>query len=248
MPLPLMPKATAVWLVDNTTLTFEQIARFCGLHPLEVKGIADGEVAIGIQGRDPITTGELTAEEIARCTADSGTQLRMAESDVPRPKARTSGPKYTPVTKRQDRPNAIMWLLRYHAELSDAQVCRLVGTTKPTIATVRDRTHWNMSNLKPIDPVTLGMCSQTELDEAVTKAQARKRARERREEREAARAAVEAGMAPAPGDHTVPEPEHAREEAKTSVVPILERPKEQPTASEQHSLESVFGKTAVRND
>ena len=196
MPLPLMPKATAVWLIDNTLLTFDQIAEFCGLHPLEVKGIADGDIAIGIQGRDPVPDGELTREEIERCVADPNARLDMAESDVPRPKARTSGPKYTPVTKRQDRPNAIMWLLRHHSELSDAQISRLVGTTKPTIGSVRERTHWNMANLKPIDPVSLGMCSQVELDDAVTKARARLRARERREELE--REAATAGEAAAP--------------------------------------------------
>ncbi len=187
MPLPLMPKATAVWLIDNTLLTFNQIAEFCGLHPLEVKGIADGEVAVGIQGRDPVPDGELTREEIERCVADPSARLNMAESDIPRPKARTSGPKYTPVTKRQDRPNAIMWLLRYHSELSDAQISRLIGTTKPTIDSVRERTHWNMANLKSIDPVSLGMCSQAELDEVVTRTHARLRSREALE-REAAAA------------------------------------------------------------
>ena len=207
MPLPLMPKATAVWLIDNTLLTFDQIAEFCGLHPLEVKGIADGEVAVGIQGRDPIPDSELTREEIERCVADPSARLVMAESDVPRPKARTSGPKYTPVTKRQDRPNAIMWLLRYHSELSDAQISRLVGTTKPTIDSVRERTHWNMVNLKPVDPVSLGMCSQVELDEAVTKAHARLRSRERREELERARA--ERGAATADAGAAAPPQEPA---------------------------------------
>ena len=198
MPLPLMPKATAVWLIDNTLLTFDQIAEFCGLHPLEVKGIADGEVAVGIQGRDPVPDGELTREEIERCVADPSARLNMAESDIPRPKARTSGPKYTPVTKRQDRPNAIMWLLRYHSELSNAQISRLVGTTKPTIDSVRERTHWNMANLKPIDPVSLGMCSQVELDEAVTTAHARLRSRERREALEREAATADEGAAPPP--------------------------------------------------
>ena len=219
MPLPLMPKATAVWLIDNTLLTFDQIAEFCGLHPLEVKGIADGEVAVGIQGRDPIPDSELTREEIERCVADPSARLVMAESDIPRPKARTSGPKYTPVTKRQDRPNAIMWLLRHHSELSDAQISRLVGTTKPTIDSVRERTHWNMVNLKPVDPVSLGMCSQVELDEAVTKAHARLRSRERREELERTRAERGAATAdegaaappqkPAPPVEPAPPPEQA---------------------------------------
>ncbi len=187
MPLPLMPKATAVWLVENTVLTFDQIGEFCGLHPLEVKGIADEEVAIGIQGVDPTTNGQLTHEELERCAADPSTSLTLAETDVPKPRTRTKGPKYTPVTKRQERPAAIMWLLRYHPELSDAQIGRLVGTTKPTITSVRERTHWNISNIKPNDPVTLGMCAQAELDEAVTKARRRQAAKEKREDKERAK-------------------------------------------------------------
>jgi len=229
MPLPLMPKATAVWLIDNTSLTFDQIAEFCSLHPLEVKGIADGEVAIGIQGRDPVPDGELTREEIERCVADPSARLTMAASDIPRPKARTSGPKYTPVTKRQDRPNAIMWLLRYHSELSDAQICRLVGTTKPTINSVRERTHWNMANLKSIDPVSLGMCTQVELDEVVTKAHARLRSRELRETREREAETVAA----------VP-PELPAAPLEIAPAPAPARP-EQPAGPSSHSVESVFG-------
>ncbi len=190
MRLPLMPKATAVWLVENTSLTFEQIGEFCGLHPLEIKGIADDEVAIGIQGVDPTSNGQLTAEELERCGADENAKLQLADTDKPPPMLRTKGPKYTPVTKRQERPAAIMWLLRYHPELSDAQIGRLVGTTKPTITSVRERTHWNISNIKPNDPVTLGMCSQAELDEAVTKARRRKASREKREDRERAKAGL----------------------------------------------------------
>ena len=232
MPLPLMPKATAVWLIDNTLLTFDQIAEFCGLHPLEVKGIADGDIAVGIQGRDPVPDGELTREEIERCVADPNARLDMAESDVPRPKARTSGPKYTPVTKRQDRPNAIMWLLRHHSELSDAQISRLVGTTKPTIGSVRERTHWNMANLKPIDPVSLGMCSQVELDDAVTKARARLRARERREELERGAATADEAAAPPPVTPIFPAAPPPGESA-TPVDPAP--PGVEPTAA------SVFG-------
>lgn len=252
MPLPLMPKATAVWLVDNTSLTFDQIAEFCGLHSLEVKGIADGEVAIGIQGRDPIADGELTREEIDRCSGDPSARLNMAASDVPRPTARTSGPKYTPVTKRQDRPNAIMWLLRYHSELSDAQVCRLVGTTKPTINSVRERTHWNMANLKPIDPVSLGMCTQTELDDAVTKAHTRLRSRERREARERAKqereAAIASGITPAAA--MAPEAKDApveESEPPASATPpplqVVNPTPEAPAEAAKHSVESVFGAT-----
>ena len=255
MPLPLMPKATAVWLVDNTSLTFDQIAEFCGLHSLEVKGIADGEVAIGIQGRDPIVDGELIQDEIDRCTKDPTTRLNMAASSVPRPQARTSGPKYTPVTKRQDRPNAIMWLLRYHSELSDAQVCRLVGTTKPTINSVRERTHWNMANLKPIDPVSLGMSTQMELDEAVTKAQARQRSRERREARESGKGerpgAASAEQGGAPAETAVTERTETGKPAPLRIVPPAPEP---PAAAEpqagasavqktSHSIESVFGAT-----
>ena len=250
MPLPLMPKATAVWLVDNTSLTFDQIAEFCGLHPLEVKGIADGEVAIGIQGRDPVPDGELTREEIERCLADPKTRLNMAASDIPRPKARTSGPKYTPVTKRQDRPNAIMWLLRYHSELSDAQVSRLVGTTKPTINSVRERTHWNMTNLKPIDPVSLGMCSQVELDDAVTKAHNRLRSRERKEAREQASSSRGATGA-TPIVDAPPAPEVAKIISSASAAPppleiVAPSPVTKPDASDEgkgHSVESVFGAT-----
>tara|TARA_A100001037_G_scaffold12867_2_gene11993 strand:- start:15209 stop:16096 length:888 start_codon:yes stop_codon:yes gene_type:complete len=250
MPLPLMPKATAVWLVDNTSLTFDQIAEFCGLHPLEVKGIADDEIAIGIQGRDPVPDGELTREEIERCVADPKARLNMAASEIPRPKARTSGPKYTPVTKRQDRPNAIMWLLRYHSELSDAQVSRLVGTTKPTINSVRDRTHWNMANLKPIDPVSLGMCSQVELDEAVTKAHKRLRSRERREARERARSDRDTAAATAEKEPVVETAilqrapvEAAPQEPLEIVTSAQEVDKEAPAEEADHSVESVFGST-----
>lgn len=181
MALPLMPKATAVWLVDNTTLTFDQIAAFCGLHPLEVQGVADGEVAIGIVGLDPIATGQLTAEAIKEAEADPGRKLEMAQTTVPKPAARAKGPRYTPVAKRQDRPNAISWLLRYHSELTDGQIAKLVGTTKPTINSIRERTHWNINNIKLEDPVSLGMCTQLELDTAVTKALQRQRQREARE-------------------------------------------------------------------
>ncbi len=167
---PLMPKATAVWLIENTTLNFEQIADFCSLHPLEVQGIADGEVAIGIVGQDPTGNGQLTREEIERCQKDPATRLKMQKQDIPMPALRTKGPRYTPVSKRQDKPDAIAWLLRHHPELSDAQVSKLIGTTKQTIAAVRDRSHWNSPNLRPRDPVLLGLCSQGDLNTAVTKA------------------------------------------------------------------------------
>jgi len=168
---PLMPKATAVWLVDNTSLTFEQIADFCGLHELEVKGIADGQVAQGIKGMDPISSGQLTREEIAKGQDDPSYRMRLAKSKVQVPETKTKRrPKYTPVSRRHDRPNAIYWLLRNHPELRDSQIMRLVGTTKPTIQSIRDRTHWNMPNLQPQDPVTLGLCKQIDLDAEVQKA------------------------------------------------------------------------------
>lgn len=167
---PLMPKATAVWLVDNTALSFDQIAGFCKLHPLEVKAIADGEAAQGIKGLDPILTGQLSREEVEKAQNDPNYQLKLQGSKVVLPEAKKKGPRYTPVSRRQDRPNAILWLVRHHPELKDAQIIRLVGTTKPTIAAIRDRTHWNSANLTPSDPVTLGLCSQLELDIEVEKA------------------------------------------------------------------------------
>jgi uncharacterized protein len=168
---PLMPKATAVWLVENTALTFEQIAEFCGLHVLEVKGIADGDVAQGIKGMDPISSGQLTRDEIKKAQDDPDYRLQIAKSKVSIPHMKTKrAPKYTPLSRRQDRPNAILWLLRNHAELRDSQIMRLVGTTKPTIESIRERTHWNSSNLQPQDPVALGLCSQIDLDQEVRKA------------------------------------------------------------------------------
>ena len=171
---PLMPKATAVWLVDNTSLTFDQIAEFCWLHVLEVKGIADGDVAHGIKGMDPISSGQLSREEIAAAEDNSSHRLKLSEPKVEVPEVKTKrGPRYTPVSRRQDRPNAILWLLRNHPELKDSQVMRLVGTTKPTILAIRERSHWNSPNLQPQDPVTLGLCSQIDLDAEVKKAAAR---------------------------------------------------------------------------
>ncbi|MFO1084636.1 MAG: DUF1013 domain-containing protein [Reyranellaceae bacterium] len=163
----LMPKATAVWLVENTTLTFDQISTFTGLHPLEVQAIADGEVAGGMTGLDPTTNGQLTKEEIKRGESDPAVRLRLSPRDIPEPIARSKGPRYTPVAKRQDRPDAIAWLLKVHPELLDAQVAKLVGSTKSTVQSVRDRTHWNMQNVRPRDPVTLGLCTLRDLNEAV---------------------------------------------------------------------------------
>lgn len=164
---PLMPKATAVWLVDNTSLSFEQIAAFCRLHPLEVGAIADGDAAQGIKGADPIQTGQLTREEIERGEQNSAYRLKLSKPKTIVPELKRKAPRYTPVSKRQDRPNAILWLLRHHPEMKEAAIIRLVGTTKATIHAIRDRTHWNSANLSPLDPVTLGLCSQGALDKEV---------------------------------------------------------------------------------
>lgn len=165
MALPLMPKATAVWLVENTTLNFEQIAEFCGMHELEIQAVADGEVAMGIVGLDPIANGQLTREEIERCEKDQNARLHLLLSELAREKPK--GARYTPVSKRQDRPDAIAWLLKHHPELSDGQLCKLIGTTKNTIQAVREKSHWNTPNIKPRNPVTLGLCTEADLEKAV---------------------------------------------------------------------------------
>lgn len=167
MNTPLMPKSTAVWLIENTTLTFEQIAEFCSLHPLEVQGIADGEVAKGIVGIDPITTGQITKDELNRCEKDAAARLKLSEEAkkfLMVEKKHKKGGKYTPVARRQDKPEAVAWLLKNCPEINDSQITKLIGTTKNTINSIRDKTHWNTSNIKPKDPVLLGLCSQSELD------------------------------------------------------------------------------------
>ncbi len=228
---PLMPKATAVWLVDNTSLTFEQIAEFCGLHVLEVKGIADGDVAHGIKGMDPISSGQLSREEIARAQKDSSYHLNLSESKVEIPEIKKKrSPRYTPVSRRQDRPNAILWLLKRHPELKDSQLMRLVGTTKPTIGAIRERSHWNSSNLQPLDPVTLGLCSQTDLDEAVKKAA-------RRLEREAKAAGVELPAQSGtllPSEETIDLTPAKNEDSASEAKPETEA---------EVTVESVFGET-----
>ena len=170
MALPIMAKATAVWLVDNTTLSFKQIADFCGLHELEVNGIADGEVGQGIKGFDPIANNQLTAEEIQTGEENPRHKLQLKYNPAAEGEEKRRGPRYTPLSKRQDRPAAILWLVKFHPELSDGQISKLVGTTKPTIQAIRDRTHWNIANIQPIDPVALGLSKQMELDAAVAKA------------------------------------------------------------------------------
>ena len=169
MALPLMRKATAVWLVENTSLTFTQIAIFCGLHELEVSGIADGEVANGIRGMDPITSNQLTIEEIKRCELDPKAKLELIINPATIGEKKRRGPKYTPLSKRQDKPAAIAWIVKFYPDLADSQIIKLVGTTKPTIKAVRERTHWNINNIVPTDPVLLGLCKQVELDSAIAK-------------------------------------------------------------------------------
>lgn len=167
MTQPLMPKATAVWLIEKTSLTFEQVADFVGMHPLEVQAIADGEVAQGIIGYDPVANSQLTREEIIRCEADPAARLVMARPSIELPKIRGKGARYTPVAKRNDRPDAIAWLLRNYPQLPDSAIGKLLGTTKDTIQKVRDKTHWNTANIKPRDPVILGLCTQQALNAAL---------------------------------------------------------------------------------
>ena len=223
---PLMPKATAIWLVENTSLTFDQIAGFCKLHPLEVKGIADGEVGAGIRGADPITSGQLTRDEIARAEKDSGYQLKLAQSKVVLPQVKRRGPRYTPLSRRQDRPNAILWLVRNHPELKDAQIMRLVGTTKTTLQAIRERTHWNSAQLAPMDPVTLGLCSQIDLD------------------MEVGRAAKDAPIRPEEPSQTLlpAETTTAREPRTTEEVFGASKPAAPREEEEEIDVASVFGK------
>jgi hypothetical protein len=176
MDKPIMAKATAVWLVDNTTLSFKQIAEFCGMHELEVQGIADGDVATGVKGFDPIANNQLEPGEIEKGQADPAYRLKLKFNAAAVGEEKRRGPRYTPLSKRQDRPAAILWLVKFHPELADAQIGKLVGTTKPTIQSIRERTHWNIGSITPIDPVALGLCRQSELDAAVQKAAKKKNA------------------------------------------------------------------------
>lgn len=204
----LMPKATAVWLVDSTALTFEQIAAFCGLHDLEVQGIADGEVAVGIRGSDPIANGQLTREEIANCEQDKSLRLSLSSPTTQVPE-RTRRARYTPVSKRQDRPNAISWLIKNYPVLNDAQIGKLLGTTKSTITAVRERSHWNTQNISPQDPLLLGICSEQELLEELRKGQRRQEREAKKAAREAAKKAAakaEAAAAAAPPAQPSPAP------------------------------------------
>jgi len=170
MPLPLMPQATAVWLIENTSLSFEQVAEFCGLHVLEVQGIADEEVASGIKGKNPITSEELTEEDIKNCEKNSKKKLTLNTSKIKLSSKTKKAPRYTPLSRRQDRPNAIAWIIKFHPEISDGQISKLIGTTKFTINQIRDRTHWNIANVSPKDPVMLGLCKQIDLTAVIEKA------------------------------------------------------------------------------
>jgi hypothetical protein len=230
-----MPKATAAWLVENTSLTFEQIADFCGMHLLEVKGIADGDVAAGIKGMDPISSGQLTREEIARAEEDPAYRLKLAESKVEIPQVKSKrGPKYTPVSRRHDRPNAVVWLLRNHPELKDSQIMRLVGTTKPTIAQIRDRTHWNSPNLVPQDPVTLGLCTQIDLDAEVKKAA-------RRLEKDRTAKPADKGGTLLPTSETTG-PAAAEPAAKEAAEPAQPQPEPEPVESPEEEEARVLAR------
>jgi len=200
---PLMPKATAVWLVDNTALSFEQIADFCGLHPLEVKGIADEDVAKGIKGQDPVASGQLTREQIADAEKNPAKRLKMAPPKHKMPSVRQKrAPRYTPVSKRQDKPDAVYWIIKNHPEMPDADIIKLIGTTKATIQKIRERSHWNATNIKAVDPVTLGLCSQLELDLAVSRASAKhERALKRAAKKGATLKPVSETLAPAGESH-----------------------------------------------
>ena len=171
---PIMAKATAVWLIDNTTISFKQIADFVGMHELEIQGIADGDVAPGVRGFDPVANNQLTAEEIQKAEGNPLHKIKLKHNPAAAGEEKRRGPRYTPLSKRQDRPNSILWLVKFHPELADSQIAKLVGTTKPTIQAIRERTHWNISNMQPIDPVALGLCKQSELDQAVQKANAKR--------------------------------------------------------------------------
>ena len=219
---PLMPKATAVWLVDNTSLTFEQIADFCGLHPLEVKGIADEDGAKGIKGQDPVTSGQLSREQIEEAEKNHKLRLKMAPPKYKMPVVKQKkAPRYTPVSKRQDKPDAVYWILRNHSEFTDADIIKLVGTTKATIQKIRERSHWNATNIKAVDPVTLGLCSQLELDLAVSRAAGK---RERALKRAAKRGQTLKPVEDAPG--TGPQPE-VQPEAPAVIEDSSDKPEDQ---------------------
>ena len=193
MSQPMMPKATALWMIENTGLSFKQIADFCGLHELEVQALADGDVMGGMAPLDPVLSGQITAEEIKRGESDPEARLRIVKTEIPEPLQRAKGARYTPISKRQDKPDGIAWILKNHPELSDAQICKLLGTTKSTIAAVRDRTHWNSQNIRPRDPIDIGLCTYVDLSKAAEIGRARAAAKKGEEgKREAKETAKEA--------------------------------------------------------
>lgn len=229
----LMPKATAVWLVENTTLTFEQIAKFTGLHQLEVKGIADGDVAAGVLGLNPIQGGQLLAEEIKRCEEDPSAELQLVERDLPEVQIRAKGPRYTPMTKRQEKPDAIAWLVKNYPGMSDAAIGRLLATTKDTIKGIRDRTHWNIANIKPNNPVLMGLCSQRDLETEISKIRKSKQ-----------------NMAPVEGgEGEVDEAEAAPSEANPFAAALAAyATAAQKKVHAEPTVESVFGEKTAENE
>ena len=194
MTLPLMPQATAVWLIENTALSFQQVGDFCGLHVLEVQGIADEEAAYSIKAKNPITSGELTSENIRECEENTTMPLVLAKLSTTITSKKKKAPRYTPLSRRQDRPNAIAWIIKFHPEISDGQISKLIGTTKFTITQIRERTHWNISNVSPKDPVMLGLCKQNELASAISKARRSSRWKTMQENRDDSKDMVNTGL------------------------------------------------------
>lgn len=245
MAAPLMPKATAAWLVDNTALTFDQIADFCALHPLEVQALADGEVNAGIMGLDPVSNGELSREEIDRCEKNPTTRLKSLKTNLPKPRARSKGPRYTPVSKRGEKPNAIAFLIKQYPDLADVQVARLAGSTKPTVASIRDRSHPMTSTLKPTDPVSLGLCTAEELEKALKKAERRI---ERENKEKGNTAPQDTSAAPETANAAVATEAPRTIEEEVSVSPTPDTPAPDITVEEtpeETKTESVSGTTGL---
>jgi hypothetical protein len=242
MAAPLMPKATAVWLIENTSLTFDQVADYCGLHPLEVQAIADGEVAGGMQGINPVAQGDLTTEELERCQKNPNARLKPLKPTIPQPKARPSGARYTPIAMRQERPDAIAWLLKNYPELGDGQISRLLGTTKSTIAAVRDRSHWNSPNIKPQNPINLGLCTSADLEKAITLARTRARNALARAEK-VAQAAAAAEAQGADAQAASPE-ETPASETPPSEAPSPEAPPAEASGTEKAEMSGSGGTTS----
>lgn len=234
MTMPLMPKATAVWLVENTTLSFEQIADFCKLHPLEVQGIADGDVATGLIGQDPVASGQMEKEELEKAIKDPNYKMKMVSTmDKYITKQKKQKTRYTPVARRQDKPDAISWIVKHHPELTDAQIVKLVGTTKKTIEAVRGRTHWNISNLQPRDPVLLGVCTQTDLQAAINKARAAEERAKAAKEKEKAKTTKAKAKAAEAKQAKKKEEEKPQEEPAAEVAEVQPHPEEAENESQE---------------